>query len=751
MLPSAEAPRLPGAKPFPGLVACTLEPGGRTIRLYQRHGQSLTAHVAPFVPFLLAGDVAPLEGAPGLREVTALAGPGTLRWLAHFDAWEHARAARDRLRPAPLWFTADPVHQFLLATGYTLFGGLRFGDLRRLALDIEVLTGDGYDFPSAARPDDRIIAIALVDSCGFRHVLRGDLLTEAALIEECSRLIRERDPDVVEGHNIFRFDLEYLEARARRHGLTLPWGRGGETLRGRIAQLSVAERTIGYRRYEIPGRHIIDTYLLAQLHDAGARDLPSFGLKDLARHFGLAKDDRTYLDPASIPQVFRETPEQLMAYACDDAVETLALSAILAPPYFVQTQLLPFDYQATVLRGAAAKIDALLVREYLRRRRAIPLPGPSAPVGGGYTAILQQGVAKPVWHADVTSLYPSVMLTGGLAPASDTVGAFLELLRALTDFRVAAKQRLRDSADARDRAHLGALQQAFKILINAFYGYLAYSRGHWNDFAVADRVTAEGRRIVTAVLSRLAEVGASPVEVDTDGVYFVPPAAASSSNEESLLARVADALPPGIQLELAGRYAAMLSYKMKSYALLDERGRLVLKGSALRSRGLEPFVRLLIEELVRLLITGRSDEVKSVIDRWTHDFAAHRVPVRLFARTETLQDPLDVYQQRVRAGVRNISAAYEVALASGRDLLVGDQITYYVAGRGRHASVAELARSASLWDPAQPDEHVGYYQGKVLEIWTRFRPFTEFEGLRPYPLASPSETAVQLDLFPERA
>ncbi len=228
MLSSTEAPRLPGAEPVPGLVACTLEHGGRAIRLYRRGAGGPTIELAPFSPFLLVGDAGLLEGTPGLLEVTALAGPGTLRWLARFDTWDQACAARDRLRPAPHWFSADPVHQFLLATGYTLFGGLRFGDLRRLALDIEVLTGDGFDFPSAARPDDRIIAIALADSSGFRHVLRGDLLTEAALIEECSHVIRERDPDVLEGHNIFRFDLEYLEARARRHGLTLAWGRGGE-------------------------------------------------------------------------------------------------------------------------------------------------------------------------------------------------------------------------------------------------------------------------------------------------------------------------------------------------------------------------------------------------------------------------------------------------------------------------------------------------------------------------------------------
>jgi len=43
--------------------------------------------------------------------------------------------------------------------------------------------------------------------------------------------------------------------------------------------------------------------------------------------------------------------------------------------------------------------------------------------------------------------------------------------------------------------------------------------------------------------------------------------------------------------------------------------------------------------------------------------------------------------------------------------------------------VNEQARLASEWDPARPDENVEHYQGKVLEIWDRFRRFTESEGL----------------------
>jgi DNA polymerase elongation subunit (family B) len=527
----------------------------------------------------------------------------------------------------------------------------------------------------------------------------------------------------------------------------LAWGRDDSELRSRPARLQVAERSIGYRRYEVAGRHVVDTWMLAQLHDVGARDLPSFGLKDIARHLGVAGADRTYIDASAIARELAEAPERLMAYAADDALETLGIAAVLAPPYFVQAQLLPFDYQAAALRGAAAKIDALLVREYLRRGHAIPAPGPSQPVGGGLTAIWRQGVGGPVLHVDVTSLYPSLMLAERVAPASDELGVFLGLLDHLRDVRVTAKRLARSAADPEERRHQHAMQQTFKILINAFYGYLAFGSGHFNDFAAADRVTAEGRRVVTAIVERLTALGATPIEADTDGVYFLAPPAHPAADDAALLERIAADLPAGVALELDARHAAMLSYKMKTYALVDERGRVQLKGSGFRSRGLEPFQRRIIEEIVRLLLEGKRDQVRPVIDRWLWAFASHQVPVRQFARTETLQETVDVYRQRVEAGLRPPSAAYELTVASGRACQPGDQVSYYVAGRSRNVVVNTQARLASDWDPARPDENVEHYQGKVLEIWQRFRRFTESEGLVPYRDEGSAEDEAQMPLF----
>ena len=184
---------------------------------------------------------------------------------------------------------------------------------------------------------------------------------------------------------------------------------------------------------------------------------------------------------------------------------------------------------------------------------------------------------------------------------------------------------------------------------------------------------------------------------------------------------------------------------MKTYALLDARGRVHLKGSGFRSRGLEPFQRRLIEEVVRLLLEGKRGDVRAVIDRWLAAFAAHQVPVRHFARTETLGETLDAYRERVQAGLRPPSAAYELLIAAGRAGQPGDQVAYYVTGRSANVTVLEYSRLAIEWNAEGPDENVAYYQGKVMEIWERFRRFTEQEGLLPY--RDESEDSTQLSLF----
>jgi len=339
------------------------------------------------------------------------------------------------------------------------------------------------------------------------------------------------------------------------------------------------------------------------------------------------------------------------------------------------------------------------------------------------------------------------MLARGIAPAGDSLGVFPTLLRDLREFRVAAKRASREAESPEARTQAGALQQTFKILINSFYGYLAFSQGHWNDYDAANQVTGEGRDLVQALVARLGELGAAVIEVDTDGIYFTPPPSPAGGDAEThLIAELERVLPAGIQLELDGRYEAMLSYKMKNYVLLDERGTLLIKGSGLRSRGIELFQRRWMEEMFRLLLSGRREEIPALVARWREDFGGHRVPLKQFMKTETLQESPAGYQEKLRAGKRNPAAAYELALRSARPYQPGDQVSYYVCGDDKRVKVNEAAKLATEWNPAAPDENTAYYVSKLEDLYEKFRPLIEQNGLSPAAGDGAPEPPVQLPL-----
>ena len=719
----------------PALIAFEIE-GTNQVRIFSRDGGQYRAASAPFEPFLLLENEAGLKGWQGEARIETLSGDGAFNRLALFPDLKQLEDARSHLQKqsgktpsatdAPYWYFSDPLQQYLLLSGKTHFLGMTFGDLKRLQLDIETYCQAGFEFPNAARESDRITAIALSDSTGWERLISGKEYGEAEMLGELVQEIQRRDPDVIEGHNLFRFDLEYIEARAKKYKVKLNLGRDGSPLSGHASRMQIAERAIAYRKYEIFGRHIIDTWILAQHYDVATRELESFGLKEIARHFGVASAGRTYLPGDKTSWYFDHDPDTLFRYALDDVRETRAVAELLSPSYFVEAQIFPYSYQNIPLRGNATKIDALLLREYLHQRRAVPRADQGREVVGGFTDMELQGTARRVLHCDVTSLYPSIMLVYSYLPKKDQLGVFAGLLRDLRTFRVKAKELAHDACDEESKIYFNALQSTFKILINSFYGYLGFAMGHFNDFDAANQVTAKGRELIQSAVAWLKQKGARIIEVDTDGIYFVPPESVEKpAEEERLIATLGEILPKGIELELDGRYPAMFSYKMKNYALLDEQGRLRIKGSGLRSRGLELFQREWLEEMLTLLLKDQREKIPALYRCYLEDLEHHRREISWLAKTETLQDSLDGYQAKVKAKKRNAAAPYELALKAERPYQPGDQISYYVTGAKAKVKISENCKLASQWDANNPDENVEHYKAKLAELYDKFRPWIE--------------------------
>ncbi|HRE82523.1 MAG TPA: 3'-5' exonuclease, partial [Opitutaceae bacterium] len=296
---------------------------------------------------------------------------------------------------------------------------------------------------------------------------------EKVLLEELNRVLQEEDPDIIEGHNLFKFDLDYLRVRCRRHKVTCAWGRFGQKATWRNSRLKVAERWIDFPRCDIPGRTVVDTLLLVHLYDIGTRELTSFGLKDVAVAFGITPEDaaqtggRTYLRGSSIQEAYLQDRERFLAYLSDDLRETRGIADRLLPTYFEQAKTFPILLQEATLRGTTAKIDLLFLEEYYHAKQSCPVPPEIQPFEGGYTRSFQEGVFRHVLHFDVASLYPSLLLSIGRNPQSDALGVFIPLLTQLRTYRLRFKQLARTAPTEEARSEAQARQANFKILINS--------------------------------------------------------------------------------------------------------------------------------------------------------------------------------------------------------------------------------------------------------------------------------------------
>lgn len=728
-----------GSDPEESLVALEHVPGGASdaVRLFSRREDGSTMwRDEPWDPFLWVEDPRLATTLKDARSVDTLEGRSALHVRVRFATWkalEHGLRAlkqhtgRAPMDPeAPYFFINDPAQQYLMSTGKTLFKGMAPTQLRVLAVDIETATAEGYEFSNPERAADCILAIGLQSWNGRPDILRLESQDEAALLRRFVERVTELDPDVVVGHNIFGFDLPFLRERARQHRVDLALGRDGRGPAWRPGRFTAGEYTQNYTRADLWGRTVADTYFLAQLFDLTHRALPGYGLKEVARHLGLAPAHRTYLDPAEIQRVFRQDPDRFDRYLADDLHETSGLAIRWLPIYIAQAQVLPMTFQNTMARGNAAKIDALLLREALRSNTAVPRPAPARSFEGGYTDQFFTGVARPVHHCDVRSLYPSIMLAEGIAPASDAGGVFLRLLAGLRDFRLAAKDAMRHAPE-HERARWDALQGTFKILINSFYGYLGFAQARYSDFDAAERVTARGREILRGMIESIRAQGGQPVEVDTDGVYYVPPpdAAEEGPAREAFRARIAARLPPGIEVEFDGEYPAMFSYRMKNYALLESDGEITIKGAALKSRGLEPFLRDFIQEWLGLLLHDRPGDIPALVGRYMEDIRARRWPIQRLARQERLTESPQSYRTKMEESVKSggrakaRNAAYELALASGRNYRAGDVIAYYVTGERKSVPIHAHARLVSEWNPQARDENVEFYVAKLRDLVDR--------------------------------
>ena len=721
---------LSGWDDTPGIVSVHATADGRVIvwRRIAATGE-LVRESGRFRPWLLLASVEGLLVPEGEThpvrgfEHRELEGPGELRHLVSAHDGRELAAAVLRAESLLLGRKAGhlaemgqqrvlalpPEEQYLVASGRTYFRGLPFDRLHRLQFDLETT---GLD---ARR--DRIFMISIRYHSGATEVLEArdeSRDAEAALIRELVRRVNEADPDVIENHNLQGFDLPFLDTRAKLLGVTLSLGRvRGSGLAQRAARRGTLAGTYGGDpsekrriRYVAAGREFIDTMDAVRRHDFSTRDFPGHGLKVIARHLDVASPEREYVRGDQIYSTYVTDPERIRRYATDDVIEVAAISRLLGGAAFALAQMVPRRYDRLSDAGAATGvIDPLLVRAYLRSGMALPAHRESdgTPHSGAALHLFAAGVAHRVVKADVASLYPSLMRAYRIGPSRDRLGALLTMVDTLVARRLEAKAKGREAAaGSAERYTHEAMAAALKIVVNSAYGYLAAGGlTRFADIHAANEVTRRGREVLALMCRELAARGVTLLEADTDGVYFAVPEWWTEDDERRVVAEVAALLPPLIQLEFEGRYAAMLSHEPKNYALLGYDGTLSLKGVAFRSSRSEPYGDAFLRHAIRHLLLGDILGVREVYVGTIAALRAHAVPTYdVSSRVRLTRSPREYLETRKKRR----EAPYEAMLRDGRtDWSVGDRLRVYRRAGGESATIASVREDAIEGDARDYD------------------------------------------------
>ena len=707
---------------MPGIVSVWAEHDGRAT-VWQRVPESgeLRRHEERYRPWLLldrlddlrhlGSELAP-DGTPGaLVSYRELDGPGALRYLvsaAHHRTLSSAvldgasrRLGRRMSHVQALGqgcvLSLPAEEQYLVQTGRTYFRDLAYAQLRRMQFDLETT---GLD-PRRCR----IFMVAVRYPEGNSELLeaQGDSdAGEAELIRRLVERIALADPDVIENHNLHGFDLPFLERRARVLGVRLTLGRDGMPgLRQRAARRGAVSESDADRRVRFiaPGRELIDTLDAVRRYDFSSRELPGHGLKVVARHFGISGPERELIRGDLIHATYRTDPARVRRYATADVDEVAALSLLLGGAAFALARMAPRRFERLADAGAATGIiDPLLVRAYLRAGMALPAheEGDGTVHSGAALHLFATGVAHRVVKADVASLYPSLMRAYRIGPARDHLGALLAIVDRLVEQRLAAKAKAREAPAGSAQRHTNeAMSGAMKIVVNTAYGYLAAGGGltRFADVHAANEVTRRGRETLAMMCRELAARGVTLLEADTDGVYFAVPAAWSESDERRVVAEVAALLPPLVQLEFDGRYAAMLSHEPKNYALLAYDGTLTLRGVAFRSSRAEPYGEAFLRRALSRLLCGDVGAVREAYLDMVGKLRRRDLPTYDVSSRVRLTKTPATYEE-TRAKRRELS--YEALLAAGRATWsIGDRIRVYRTRSGAFGIVPEKGDAGS--------------------------------------------------------
>jgi len=362
---------------------------------------------------------------------------------------------------------------------------------------------------------------------------------EAECLEKFKAELIKFDPDIITGWNIIDFDLVCLQELFKKHKIKFDLGRTNDSARLRIES--------GFFRAssaDLPGRQVLDALNL--IKDPFIQEAPSikhaeydtFGLEDVSQAIlGTGKLIKGKKRHDDIEKLFKSSKkEDIQALADYNLMDCQLVYDILE-----KTKLIDLSVERSTLTGmpldrvtsSIANFDSLYIRE--ARARGIVSPTTryrekEERIKGGYVYSSKPGIYHNVLIFDFKSLYPSIIKTFNIDPASylenkgkekDVIEspnkAYFKNQEGILPVIIEKLHQAREKAKKEKREFSS---YAIKIIMNSFFGVLASPNCRYFDLKMANAITHFGQMIIKLTAEQIEKQGYKVIYIDTDSCFI---------------------------------------------------------------------------------------------------------------------------------------------------------------------------------------------------------------------------------------
>lgn len=614
--------------------------------------------------------------------------------------------------------------------------------LKILAFDMEVI--------EVQRGTPSIIMISIFSE-GLKKIItyqEGKYAVEAivvkdekAVIDTFIKIIEDYDPDILTGYNTDQYDLPLLRERAKQLRVNigiLSRDKSGITLSKR-ARFTTARLT---------GRIHIDIFNFVFNILSPILQSEQLTLKNVASELlGDTKLDMEYEDIIEAWDKGHEL-DKLAKYCLKDSELVYKLTDMLLPEIEELTKITGQSLFDTSRMPYSQLVEWYYIKRAKRENRVIPNQPKFDEIKarqqityeGGFVKEPEIGLHKGIAVVDFASLYPSIIATYNISIETLNCNCCKEkgykvpglpywfcvnqrgfeslAVEELLQERLKLKRQLKTlHPDSREYLNLDTKQRALKTIINASYGYYAYPASRWYSKECAEAIAAIGRYWIKKVLERAEEKGFHPIYGDTDSAFLK--VNGKKEELEKFLSEINEELPGIMRLDLEDYYVKGLfvpketgGTAKKRYALLDEKGKLKIRGLEIIRRDLSKYARQTQQEILKLcLIEEDIDGAFKYLDERIKALRTGNFNPKELVVYEQLSKPLSEYKL-ISPHVVAAKKLAQKGLPIGEGSVIG-----YVIQKG-HGSISERANPVELADFSKIDREY-YIENQIIPVSMR--------------------------------